>query len=153
MTESEVVAVLNTKKQLAVNITNNFLSYSNVEIRQAERTVEMCDAITAWLAELQRYRIIGSPEYIVDALDTQLGGLDIIDVLNRLKELEDYRALGSVDEYRMLKEKATPKQILPTSAMSFEGGLEYRCTACTEILNKEHFQIGWCNCGQAVSYY
>ena len=66
-----------------------------------------------------------------------------VEILNALSELEQYRAIGTVSEFRELKEKATAKK--PYYVYSDEP----LCPYCHMILDgcEEH-----CECGQKLAW-
>ena len=75
--------------------------------------------------------------------------------------LEQYRAIGTVSEFRELKEKATPKNpIVEVYAQSLYERKTYRCPSCNHKLISK-IDGGWCGgtlskncekCGSAIDW-
>lgn len=68
-------------------------------------------------------------------------------------EVNQFRAIGTVEEFKDLKEKTIPKKPIVKGVMGFDGEEVYYCPRCKEELYESHFQIGLCNCGQSISYW
>ena len=64
-------------------------------------------------------------------------------------EVQAYRAIGTAEELRELKEKAEPKNVFVEGSYLLDD-VRYLCPKCKKRLYKEHFYVGYCNCGQAV---
>lgn len=130
MTENEAKTLLESKKEEAKRITNNFLSYSGGEIRKANRTIEMCDMAIQALEEIQQYRAIGTVEELEEAKiqfdninlaanSVALMGLCDFEtakeaVITEMKRnldysLKEYQAIGTVEEFKELKDEQQNK--------------------------------------------
>ena len=82
MTPEEAIEILEKKKEYSERITDNFLSHSRGEIKDANETIEMCDMAISALKEIQQYREIGTVEECRESVKKQkakkpLGGADI----------------------------------------------------------------------------
>ena len=64
MKPEEAIKILEKKKEYSERITDNFLSHSRGEIKDANETIEMCDMAISALKEIQQYREIGTIEEI-----------------------------------------------------------------------------------------
>lgn len=83
-------------------------------------------------------------------------------ILNAFEELEQYRALGTVEELREAREKQVPKK--PYIETEKAKGLRedydcYECPNCDSFLGHvsdckdEHYRYNYCpNCGQAIDW-
>ena len=71
MTPEEAIKILEKKKEYSERITDNFLSHSRGEIKDANETIEMCDMAISALEEIQQYREIGSVEECREAVEKQ----------------------------------------------------------------------------------
>lgn len=69
-----------------------------------------------------------------------------MEITDRLAEYED---IGTVEEFKALKEKAEPKNAFVEGSYLLDD-VRYLCPKCKERLYTEHFDVGYCNCGQAV---
>lgn len=69
-----------------------------------------------------------------------------------LEEIQQYRAIGTIDELKALKEKSFAKKAVVRGAMGFDGEEAYYCPNCNERLYTGHFDVGYCNCGQSLKY-
>ncbi len=86
----------------------------------------------ALLEELEAYRAIGTPTQIYE----KIGGLNV--------ELGKYHSIGTIEEFKALKEKSEPKK----AEFDNEDGWErYICPNCGKTVG-EHQNYCW-NCGQA----
>lgn len=94
MTEQEAI------KEVMFNMSRIGLSEE-----AAKRVTEARDIAVKALEDIGRYRMIGTPEYILKLIDTQLGGLDLVDVLEKLIRLKKYEELGTLEEIEKWKEK------------------------------------------------
>ena len=71
MTPEEAIKILENKKEYSERITDNFLSHSRGEIKDANETIEMCDMAISALKEIQQYREIGTVEECQKAVEKQ----------------------------------------------------------------------------------
>ena len=71
MTPEEAIKILEKKKEYSERITDNFLSHSRGEIKDANETIEMCDMAISALKEIQQYRKIGTVEECREAVEKQ----------------------------------------------------------------------------------
>ena len=74
------------------------------------------------------------------------------------KELEEYRALGTIEELREAREKQVPKkprentELIEDISFGLAPWTEYYCPCC-ETLLKERQNYKYCyNCGQSISW-
>ena len=76
---------------------------------------------------------------------------DLEIALQVMKELREYRELGSVEELKDLKEKATPKEplLVPTDDTCLY--YEHRCPSCGEWLSSISLKKVCC-CGQTLDW-
>lgn len=80
--------------------------------------------------------------------------------MDSIEELEQYRAIGTVSDFRELKEKATAKK--PKLEQVEIDYYEYDCLECPNCggfigyateCEEEHYQIGYCPCcGQKLDW-
>lgn len=131
MTENEAIALLYRKREC---ITDNFLDY-----RQAPNTIEMCDMAIKALEEIQRYRAIGLTPELVEAMQ----GHNIA----MINDLGEYQQIGTVEEFKALKEKNEPKKLDTTSRADGD----YVCGNCYEPIPR--WDTKYCpDCGQAIDW-
>ena len=71
MTPEEAIKILEKKKEYSKRITDNFLSHSRGEIKDANETIEMCDIAISALKEIQQYRATGTVEECREAVEKQ----------------------------------------------------------------------------------
>ena len=74
-------------------------------------------------------------------------------VENFKDELEQYRAIGTIEELQALKEKSVAKKPIDISMVrDCEGyiGLVGKCPCCGEILEDD---IVYCDCGQKLDWH
>lgn len=74
------------------------------------------------------------------------------DLLNRSEKLKEFEAIGTIEEFRALREKAEPKKPTDISKVrDCEGyiGLIGKCPCCGEILEEDDV---YCNCGQTLDW-
>ena len=67
-------------------------------------------------------------------------------VIKSLEEIQQYRAIGTVEEFKALKEKSEPKKMIEREEFGFE---IYRCPACYAELYSGQAHCD--DCGQAIS--
>ena len=67
-----------------------------------------------------------------------------------LKELEDYRAIGTVEEFKSLKQLNTPKKVRVYVHPVYENKL-YHCSNCTANLTGMGFDV-CVECGQKLDW-
>lgn len=79
MTPEEAIKILEKKKEYSERITDNFLDYSSVEIKDANETIEMCDIAISALKEIQQYREIGTVEECREAREKKIPKKCVID--------------------------------------------------------------------------
>ena len=85
-----------------------------------------------------------------DAQDEEKGDVvddAIIEAIGCMEEVEQYRALGTVEELKEAREKQIPKK--PKSEQYFYGVLD-RCPVCDVLLG--HSKNYCHNCGQALKW-
>ena len=65
-----------------------------------------------------------------------------------LKEVEQYRALGTVEELKEAREKQIPKKV----AYKPQDAIYQRpyCPTCDKELFDANYSVGYCECGQAI---
>lgn len=71
MKPEEAIKILEKKKEYSERITDNFLSHSRGEIKDANETIEMCDMAISALKEIQQYREIGTVKECREAVEKQ----------------------------------------------------------------------------------
>ena len=71
MKPEEAIKILEKKKEYSERITDNFLSHSRGEIKDANETIEMCDMAISALKEIQQYRENGTVEECRKAVEKQ----------------------------------------------------------------------------------
>ena len=65
------------------------------------------------------------------------------------EELKAYRAIGTVEEFKTLKEKSLAEK--PDEMMDLFGDIEYNCRVCGEIIEKNYY--AYCpTCGQKIDW-
>ena len=117
----EAIKILENKKEYSERITDNFLSHSRGEIKDANETIEMCDM-----------------------------------AISALKEIQQYREIGTVEECRKAAEKQKPKKCVMDSCLDHT---HYKCPSCGKIHLSRYKNgcpslgriPGFCEyCGQAI---
>jgi hypothetical protein len=77
-----------------------------------------------------------------------------------IEELTEYRAIGTVKEFKMLKEKDTPKSITKEYDYSVKKDdvyIEDKCSKCGcsayNLRDDSYLRFAYCpNCGQAIDW-
>ena len=109
-------------------------------------------AISA-LEELQKIKELGDCYIIPKNSTWEVNGIDIH---KALEEIQQYRAIGTVSEFRELKEKATAKQVFQPF-----GTHSYKCPTCWKFVahevddncDLEATMAEWCPfCGQKLDW-
>lgn len=131
MTENEIK---NTKKWFEDFIETYALSN--------QETIEFKKAV-ACLEEIQQYRAIGLTPELIEAMQGHNVAL--------INDLGEYQAIGTVEEFKALKEKNEPEKPLfvPTDDTCLYQ--EYRCPSCNEWL-ADKFKPYRCKCGQKLDW-
>ena len=111
--------------------------------------VEALETAIQALEEIQQYRAIGSVKEI-KIREAQFARLSE-GYLNDLTLLREYQSIGTVEEFKALKEKNEPKKAIGKRKYD-----EAYCPACNEVISDGEFwaldeYVHHCNyCGQAV---
>lgn len=93
----------------------------------------------------------GAPyDEVIQLLDKEPTVYEIDIVKKGLEELEQYRAIGTIEEFKTLKEKSVGKKPIIKGLMAIDDR-RYYCPKCNKRLYKEHFDVGYCNCGQSIA--
>ena len=83
--------------------------------------------------------------------DVEVNNCNMIDIaIQALEEVEQYRALGTVEELKEAREKQIPKKVIykPQDAI-------YQrpyCPTCGKELFDNNYSVGYCECGQALKW-
>lgn len=78
---------------------------------------------------------------------TEKFGQAVNTAIQALEEVEQYRALGTVEELKEAREKQVAKK---PKAEQYFYGVYYRCPICDRVLHDNKNYCG--NCGQAIGY-
>ena len=73
--------------------------------------------------------------------------------IQALEEIQQYRAIGTIDEFKALKEKVEPKKPLPKG--THKGIDNFYCPNCNHPLTNRHEQceLPYCDiCGQKLDW-
>ena len=103
----------------------------------------MIYAVIEELKEIQQYRAIGTPTQIYE----KIGGLDV--------ELGKYYAIGTIEEFKALKEKSVAKK---PEVDEFDYGEGFVCGECESFLHyvdddDEHIRTNYCcHCGTRIDW-
>lgn len=94
--------------------------------------------------------ITGKPKRIAEFFE----GLDM--AIEALKEVQQYRKIGTVEECRKAVKKQSPKKIVYESDSVFCDGFTYyrtgKCPVCDKWYNSND-DVNYCSkCGQAISW-
>ena len=99
---------------------------------------------------------LGKKEYLKD-IPENIEALEM--AIEALEEVEQYRALGTVEELKEAKEKQIPKKPKNIKDYLFPETYDYDystadCPCCGESFSfDESYQINFCNgCGQAIDW-
>ena len=65
-----------------------------------------------------------------------------------LEEIQQYRAIGTEEEFRELKEKATAKKVIKLEG---NGYYDYKCPICG-FPGLNCLKMDYCKCGQKLDY-
>ena len=126
MTENEAIKVFNEPSKHIRKFSvdgEETICYSTDLVKAFEIAIQA-------LEEIQQYRAIGTPTQIYE----KIGGLDV--------ELGKYHEIGTIEEFKALKEKNTPKKV------AYQGEHE-KCPNCGSF---HVFGKHCTECGQAVDY-
>ena len=102
--------------------------------------------VREWLEELKQYRAIGLTPELIEAMQGHNVAL--------INDLGGYQAIGTIEEFKALKEKSVPKKVviehIPKTSWTKEVS-RYLCPSCRSI-----FSFGgkpYCsNCGQKLDW-
>lgn len=74
-----------------------------------------------------------------------------VEIINCLSELKSYRAIGTIEDFKALKEKAEPKKPLFST---IHGDSAYHCSSCKKFVGFYDTRIyEYChNCGQKLDW-
>ena len=100
------------------------------------------------LETLERfYRIAKSGSALHEVLINFVTLEDLVVAINALSEIQQYRAIGTIEELKALKEKATPKKL---EIEKFWGYDDLMCPNCKsyKIRNPKYC----CDCGQKLDW-
>ena len=100
------------------------------------------------LETLERfYRVAKSGSALHEVLINFVTLEDLVVAINALSEIQQYRAIGTIDEFKALKEKATPKKL---EIEKFWGYDDLMCPNCKsyKIRNPKYC----CDCGQKLDW-
>lgn len=62
------------------------------------------------------------------------------------EEVEEYKAIGTIEEFKALKEKNEPKKVIH---LTYDKHYSYQCPSCGM---KHNFRYKYCSCGQVIEY-
>lgn len=126
MTENEAIKVINDKYEtfFALSTTNVF-------------DIAMATAIKA-LEEIQQYRAIGLTPELIEAMQGHNVAL--------INDLGEYQAIGTVEEFKALKEKNEPKKI------DIWANGEEHCPFCDKNLTTFYGFANCFSCGQKLDW-
>ena len=76
-----------------------------------------------------------------------------------IEELKTYRAIGTIEEFKALKEKSVEKKPIRRKGMCYakakDGTEDYEiieeCPTCKNRLYAVSFNVGYCRCGQKIT--
>lgn len=68
--------------------------------------------------------------------------------IQALKEIQQYRAIGTIEEFKALKEKNELKKVIRLSDNEY---YDYKCPTCG-MPDKDCMGKKYCNCGQALEH-
>lgn len=107
--------------------------------------------ISEGLKELQKYKETGlTPQMINDLIKSEKQAHK--DALANAEKLDEYKAIGTVDQCREAVERMKPKKPTDISKVrDHEGyiGLIGKCPCCGEILEEDTV---YCDCGQHIDW-
>ena len=84
---------------------------------------------------------------IKDNVKPSIGGISLDMAIQALEEIQQYRAIGTVEEFKELKEKAEPKK--PKMVIRF-GCTTNECTVCGNLLHDNQY---FCqDCGTEIDW-
>ena len=130
MTPEEAIKILEKKKEYSKRITDNFLSHSRGEIKDANETIEMCDMAIAALKEIQQYREIGSVEQVKNQKENLNVAYQIINDYEQCGTIEDFKMAQRY--MRLVKSRRTIGQVINSCAEYEEIGTVEECREAVE---------------------
>ncbi len=68
--------------------------------------------------------------------------------IKALKEIQQYRAIGTIDEFKALKEKSVAKKVIRLGDNEY---YDYKCPTCG-LPDNDCIGKKYCNCGQALEH-
>ncbi len=132
-----------------------FLARRYDDLQEVNMSVsqESLDMAIQALEEIQQYRAIGTVEKIKEELDrlrndNECQGLYFTleerkALAKQSRELSEYKQIGTIEEFKALKEKSEPKKILKC-------GDFYKCPVCNHWVG---FRYRYCDgCGQKLDW-
>lgn len=147
MTENEIIENHIAENIHRIEVIEDFMhSNSDADKEECSKNISVLTKINGLLQEIQQYRVITG----ITADDLKALEKDEIqtigDVLNVFSEWYKYKAIGTIDEFKSLKEKSEPKKPIrkPNHDWTHE---VITCPTCNGYLSlNEHH----CRCGQKI---
>lgn len=167
MTENEAIdldkliedaKVLAKEKDTLARTFRNFKDYGNPKstitsgAEKAQKEAEQYEHISKLFEELKAYRAIGT----IDQINEVIHFLDLENdngLINDMTLLNQYRAIGTIEEFKALKEKSMARKPLPKG--THKGIDNFYCPNCNHPLTNRHEQceLPYCDiCGQRLDW-
>ena len=163
MTENEAIdldkliedaKVLAKEKDTLARTFRNFKDYGNPKstitsgAEKAQKEAEQYEHISKLFEELKAYRAIGT----IDQINEVIHFLDLENdngLINDMTLLNQYRAIGTIEEFKGLKEKSMARK--PRFYAH-----NYYCTECNNLVGNDEFEwqrFLYCDkCGQKLDW-
>lgn len=118
MTENEIRKYIEELREKARLFSKS--GYATAGMEKAFN--KSADTIENLLNELEAYRAIGLTPELIEAMQ----GHNIA----MINDLGEYQSIGTIDEFKDLKEKAEPKKIIAKKKTQSYLGTDYYCPTC-----------------------
>lgn len=101
------------------------------------------------LEEIQQYRAIGTVNGYERAIEISIENYNLYREYKA--KVQEYEEIGTIEEFKALKEKSEPKKVIVKGVMGFDGEEAYCCPTCG--LDNAQWGCNRCvDCGQALDW-
>lgn len=131
MTESEAKEYMENEVECIKRASHCDRDCLNCElVKEEEPLIESYGMAIQALEEIQLYHELGTTT----------------EIIGQQYELQTFQAIGTVEEFKALKEKSVAKKVI---RLNDNGYYDYKCPTCG-MPDKDCMGKKYCNCGQAL---
>ena len=130
-----------TENEKEIDVAIEHLKARNMSAKHIDMAIQA-------LEEIQQYRTIGlTPSMVKDLIKSCKKHEK--NALENAHIVDDYREIGTVEEFKALKEKNVAKKAIAVDSGVYDYPYDYECPNCRENVDElDHH----CNCGQALDW-